>query len=81
MTLIARGYVMALAANGLRAIAHDDVPYGVPDYIWEVAVEHKSEFPYEPDRDGGDAWRERSLRIAVLDAAEERYCFSNRLYK
>lgn len=55
-TLIAQGYIAVGARRG-QNVAFDDVPFFVPEHIWEVAAARRADFPYCPDPDGADAWR------------------------
>jgi hypothetical protein len=55
-TLLGRRFISILAVQG-QAVSYEDVPFGVPDHIWDIAVKHKADFPYKPNRDGMDAWR------------------------
>jgi len=55
-TLLGRKFVVILAVRG-QTISLEDVPFAVPDHIWKIAQEHKSEFPFKPDPRGADAWR------------------------
>ncbi len=57
-TLIARGYIFQPRARGGQVVSYEDVPFAIPDHIWNVAIEHKADFPFTPDRNGADAWRE-----------------------
>lgn len=60
-TLIARG-IIARAARPGQHFAADDVPYAIPDHIWEVLVANKDKITYVPDMRGNVEvypWRER----------------------
>lgn len=54
--LIGRGFIQRNLARG-QGYSADDVPYLIPDHIWDVATAHRDQFKYEPDPRGGDAWR------------------------
>lgn len=55
-TLLGPRYVVVSAIPGQTA-SHHSVPYRIPDHIWDVAAQHRDQFPHTPDKDGGDAWR------------------------
>lgn len=55
-TLLGRRFVVVLATRG-QQISFEDMPFTVPDHIWDVAAEHKADFPYKPSPDGANAWR------------------------
>jgi hypothetical protein len=51
------GYAVGLISRGIieadlrdkQVFRENDVPFHIPDPIWEVMVEHRSEFKYEPE--------------------------------
>lgn len=49
-TLISKGIVVCALVPGQRCDQYR-VPFKVPDPIWEVLTEHKTEFPYAPTRE------------------------------
>jgi hypothetical protein len=50
-TLISKGIVV-LAVRPGQTPSYWEVPYEVPQHVWDILVEHKSEFPYSlPDDD------------------------------
>lgn len=58
-TLIARGIVI-LAARPGQVVDLEDVPFTVPDHIWEVLERHRDEFPHKPTMNGAvevQPWR------------------------
>ena len=50
-TLISRGIVVCALRPG-QAYTTWQVPFEVPDYVWDVFMEHKAEFPYTPPKPG-----------------------------
>ena len=48
--LIARG-IIRRAAQHRQVLDLTRVPFAVPDHIWEILDENRSEFPYKPPRD------------------------------
>jgi hypothetical protein len=60
VTLISRGIVIRQMIGGQQASALD-VPFGIPDHVWDVLMEHKDKFPYRPEKNQGTVispWRE-----------------------
>jgi hypothetical protein len=60
ITLISRGIVVRAMRAGQQASALD-VPYMVPDDIWDVLSKHKDKIRYKPELDDGvevHPWRE-----------------------
>ena len=55
-TLIAKGYIRIICAPGGQYMSEEDVPFAIPDHLWNVAVQSKNSFPYDPT-DRVDAWR------------------------
>ncbi|MDX2074361.1 MAG: hypothetical protein SFX19_08380 [Alphaproteobacteria bacterium] len=47
-TLLSRGIVIVLAQHG-QQLNMEDVPMTIPDPLWDVLVQHKDKFPYNPD--------------------------------
>jgi hypothetical protein len=70
--LLAKGYVKIIARPG-QMVDYFDVPFGVPDHIWNVLEKHRDKFPHTPkpqsgygrrrDGDGVEAypWRTPSI--------------------
>jgi len=54
--LLSQGIVRVAARPGQQC-DYFNVPFEVPAHIWEVLVKYKDQFPYKPDRKGGDPWR------------------------
>lgn len=54
--LIGRGFIKSSLARN-QTFDLEDVPYLLPDHIWEVAAQNRDVFKYVPDPSGGDAWR------------------------
>jgi hypothetical protein len=50
-TLISKGIIVCALLPG-QAYTEIDVPFRVPDYIWDVLLKHKAEFPYTPPKAG-----------------------------
>lgn len=46
-TLIARRIVVCALQRG-QTFSPDEVPFTVPDHVWEILLKHKTEFPYTP---------------------------------
>jgi len=51
VTLVSRGLVTRMMLPGQQAL-HDDVPWGIPNHIWTVLIEHQDSFPYHPPPHG-----------------------------
>lgn len=47
VTLISRGIVVRATNPGQRASA-EDVPYAIPDHVWDMLVRNKAKFSYQP---------------------------------
>jgi hypothetical protein len=58
-TLISHGIVVQALRAG-QAFSQLDVPYAIPDYVWNILVQHKDEFPYQKPRGKQEThpWRE-----------------------
>jgi hypothetical protein len=54
-TLLSRGIIRIVAQQGQHLDA-ENVPMTVPDHLWDLLMEHKSQFPYSP-KEGGHPWR------------------------
>jgi len=50
-TLISKGIVVRALLPG-QAYTEIDVPFRVPDYIWDVLLKHKADFPFTPPKPG-----------------------------
>ncbi len=50
-TLLARNIVILLARPG-QQVNPEYVPMTVPDYLWEILVSNKEQFPYTPPQNG-----------------------------
>jgi hypothetical protein len=46
-TLLSRGIVQ-IAARTNQHVDQFDVPMEIPDYVWDVLIRHKDQFPYKP---------------------------------
>lgn len=55
-TLLSRGIIRVAAKPG-QHIDLLDTPMEVPDYVWDVLVKHKDQFPYTPQLGQGDVER------------------------
>lgn len=55
-TLLGRGFIRVIAVRG-QMVSMEDVPFAVPDHIWDVAARRRDDFPYTPNEGGADAWR------------------------
>jgi hypothetical protein len=55
-TLIARGIVAASPRPG-QIFPHDDLPFSIPDEVWQVLCEHRSSFPAPPPGYNQHPWR------------------------
>jgi hypothetical protein len=49
VTLISRKIVVR-AVQGSQIVSGEDMPYAIPDEVWNVLAAHKDQFPYEPPR-------------------------------
>jgi hypothetical protein len=47
VTLISRGIIVRAMNRGQVASA-EDVPYAIPDQVWDVLIRNKAKFPYQP---------------------------------
>jgi hypothetical protein len=59
VTLISRGFVVRAMNPGQQASA-EDVPYAIPDHVWDMLIRNKERFPYKPPPKGEverDPWR------------------------
>ena len=52
VTLISRGIVVRAMRSGQQASVFD-VPYMIPDDIWDVLIRHKDKITYKPRMKGG----------------------------
>jgi hypothetical protein len=48
VTLISRGIVVRAMRYDQQA-SENDVPYEIPDHVWEVLIAHKDKITYKPD--------------------------------
>ncbi len=46
-TLISKGFVVAAVLPG-QAFSYYEMPFKIPDHVWDVLVAHKADFPYAP---------------------------------
>lgn len=58
-TLISRGIIVRALIPG-QVVPVTDVPFAIPDHVWDVLIAHRDQFPYTPPRRGGEEphpWR------------------------
>ena len=59
-TLISKKIVVCALLPG-QAYSNYEVPFKVPDHVWDVLLKHKADFPYTPPNRAGEAephpWR------------------------
>ncbi len=49
-TLIASGFVVCALRPG-QVFMEGEVPYAIPEYVWDILVKNKDLFPYQPAND------------------------------
>jgi hypothetical protein len=64
-TLLSRGLVRVAAQSG-QHVDMFDVPMMVPDYVWDVLVEHKEQFPYTPQRNSRGGGEPHPWRVPII---------------
>jgi hypothetical protein len=55
-TLLSRGIVIILAQHR-QQLDPENVPMTIPDHLWDVLMQHRSEFPYTPPDSDDEAER------------------------
>jgi Super-infection exclusion protein B len=56
VTLVSKG-VVRLALKPGQTFPYYETPYEIPEHIWSVLEKHKSEFPYEDEKNKAHPWR------------------------
>jgi hypothetical protein len=56
--LLSKGMVVLAVGRG-RVFSQSEVPFEVPEHVWEILLEHKSKFPYVAPKGGCEPypWR------------------------